>query len=73
MGTKKQIVTTQSMLAMEVAARAVSARQDEGRSARELEQSTEKIRAHYAQERGIRPPEVTLEMLRQRQAAKKKA
>jgi hypothetical protein len=64
----RPVVTTQSMLAIEVANLALSQRAPDQQAAKNFEDSTCKVRAHYAEERGLRAPEVTLELLRQRQA-----
>jgi hypothetical protein len=68
MDSDKHIITTQALLAIEVANQALSGHDAAAGAAQDLEQSTCKLRAHYAQTRGLCPPEVTLELLRRRHA-----
>ncbi len=67
----KPIITTQSMLAIEVANQALSKRHDRDQVSVDFEQTTSKLRAHYAQERGFKPPDVTLDLLRERHARRR--
>lgn len=68
MDADKHIITTQALLAIEVANQALHEHDGKAPAAQDLAQSTSKLRAHYAQTRGLCPPEVTLELLRRRHA-----
>jgi|GEM_PF-5922024 len=68
MDPDKHIITTQALLAIEVANQALAEHDGQAEAAQDLEQSTSKLRAHYARARGLCPPEVTLELLRRRHA-----
>jgi len=68
MDPEKYVITTQALLAIEVANQAVLRHDQSAPSAHDLQDSTCKLRAHYASARGLKPFDVTLDLLRQRHA-----
>tara|TARA_B100000609_G_C17068478_1_gene357803 strand:- start:172 stop:420 length:249 start_codon:yes stop_codon:yes gene_type:complete len=66
MDADKRNLTTMALIAIENATRAME--EKGGASVTDMQDSTHKLRAHYARERGLNPPEVTLELLRKRHA-----
>ncbi len=72
MDNERRIITTQSMLAIESAAKALAAHRQGSKAAVDFEDTTVKLKAHYARERGMQTPDVTLELLRQRHEQRRK-